>query len=209
MEMRIKEKNFPRAAAVIILINCICFILAEFVGSTTVPDTLIRCGALYSPLVNDGQYWRFITSMFMHSGVQHLINNMLTLYVLSDIFERELGTVKYIVVYLLGGIAGNVIEFVLDMRTEGFSFCVGASGAVFAVLGGLIAVLIINRGHVRGMTLKRILIMAALSVYSGFASPDIAVAAHLGGMASGFLMALLLYRKKRKDTDREKDPAEG
>ena len=124
------------------------------------------------------------------------MNNMITLFALGSIVEKEIGRIKYALLYFLGGLAGSAAEYGLSLRSGEPVVAVGASGAVFAVMGGLIWILLANKGKIHGITIRRILLYVALSVYFGFASAGIANGAHIGGMAAGFLLALLLYRKR-------------
>ncbi len=193
--MRRIRETVGYATAAVIALNIIYFLVSEISGPTEFSDVLIRWGALYTPRVRDGgQYWRFITAMFLHSGIRHLLNNMLTLYVLGSMLEKEAGTVRWLLIYLLGGLAGNIVEYALSIRNGEDIVAVGASGAVFAVMGGLLWVLIANKGKVAGMTIQRMLLLVGFSVYFGLVSTGVANAAHVGGLLSGFLLSLLFYR---------------
>lgn len=199
----------PSVTIALIVVNIAVFILAEiFFGPTGDAAVLRRAGGQVPSLVMGGEYWRLVSSMFIHSGIRHLLNNMLILYVLGEFLERLLGHVKFAVLYLLGGLAGNLAELAFQLRRGEDIVSVGASGAVFAIMGGVLLVLLRHRGHVRGLSIRQILIMLAFSVYFGFASEGIANEAHIGGLIAGFLLALLLYVKempviRRRDREEE------
>ncbi|MBE5995953.1 MAG: rhomboid family intramembrane serine protease [Lachnospiraceae bacterium] len=189
-------ENLKSVTGFLIAANVLWFLFVTVFGPTESSDVLIRWGALYTPYVEEGAWWRLLSCMFLHSGIRHLMNNMITLFALGAMLENEAGPVKYMLIYFLGGIAGSAAEYALSLRRGEPVVAVGASGAVFAVLGGLIWVLIANKGRIPGMSIRRLLIYAALSIYFGFASGGVANGAHIGGMIAGFLISLLLYRKR-------------
>ena len=178
--------------------NILYFFLSELTGPSSSGEVLMKWGALYTPsIAQDGEYWRFLTSMFLHAGIRHLSNNMLTLYVLGSMLEKEAGKIKYFVIYFAGGLAGGLAENLLSLYRGEDVMAVGASGAVFAVMGALLWVILINKGRAQGMTIQKMLLFAGFSVYFGFASSGVANAAHIGGLAAGFLLGIILYRRKK------------
>lgn len=187
--------------AILIILNIVIFLAVDMTGGTEDMLHMVECGAAFTPyIVDGGEYYRIITSMFLHFGIEHLANNMLVLFVLGGRLERTVGKVRFLLIYLLGGIMGNLVSLFLDIRKQDFSVSAGASGAVFAVMGAMICVLILLKGHVEDLTTRQILIMAAFSLYFGFTSSGVDNAAHVGGMAGGFICALILChpRKIRK-----------
>lgn len=188
--------------AVLMLLNILVFLAVEFTGGSTGIEHMLDWGAAYTPFIlGEGEYYRLFTSMFLHFGISHLANNMLVLFVLGGRLERTVGKVKFLIIYLLGGIAGNLLSLVWDMHTGEFAVSAGASGAVFAVLGGMIYVLVRMRGHVEDLSTRQILIMAAFSLYFGFTSGGVDNAAHIGGLIGGFLAAVLLFHPGRRSWD--------
>lgn len=199
--MREAWKNASRATVVIIALNILYFLVTEISGPTEFSDVLIRWGALYTPAVKEnGQYWRLFSAMFLHAGIRNLLNNMLTLYVLGSILEGETGWLRYSLIYLLGGLSGNAVEYGLSVRSGETVVAVGASGAVFAVMGALVWVLIRRKGRAKGMTIQRMLLLVGFSVYFGFASSGVANAAHVGGLLAGFLLGVIFYRLPKGKT---------
>lgn len=193
-------KKVPLTAA-LIFVNFVVFLIVEFGGGTQDTMHMLECGAAYTPMIlEQGQVYRIFTSMFLHFGIEHLVNNMLVLFVLGQRLEPVLGKVKFLLIYLLGGIGGNILSLYMDLKHLDYAVSAGASGAVFAVMGAMIYVLIRSRGKVEDLSARQILIMAAFSLYFGFTSSGVDNAAHVGGMLSGFLTAVLLFhpRKIRK-----------
>ncbi len=176
--------------------NCLCFLLSEFIGQTTDSDTLVRVGALYTPLVTQGQYWRLLTAMFLHAGMAHLLNNMVTLCVLGGMLEDVIGKWRFLLIYLAGGLAGNVTEYMLSVQRNRPVVAVGASGAVFSVMGAVLFVIIRTRGRGFRIGIRRMVLFVALSVYFGFVGSNVANAAHLTGLGTGFLLGALLFRMR-------------
>lgn len=177
--------------------NILIFIVLEIFGNTEDSAYMLRSGAAYTPLILEGEWYRLITSMFLHFGIGHLLNNMVLLLFLGDTLEGMIGKWKYLLIYLGGGIIGNLFSLILDCRTGQMAVSAGASGAVFAVIGGILVILIRHKGRYYNMTASRVLFMMALSIYYGFQSTGVDNAAHVGGALGGIFLTLLLYRKKK------------
>ena len=191
------RKKAPYITTALIIINIVIFFLAEiFSGSTENTQVLIRWGGAYVPYIAQGEYWRLFTAMFMHAGMRHLLNNMLILYVMGQHLEFLLGRICFAVLYLAGGLSANYAAYLWYRSRGEATVAVGASGAVFAVIGALIWIILRNRGRADGLTLRQMLIMLVLSLYFGFVSRGVSNAAHIAGLISGFVLAVLLYRKR-------------
>lgn len=181
---------------IIIGVNIIVFALMEIFGDTDNITFMLKCGAAYTPWILDGQWYRLFTSMFLHFGVSHLLNNMVLLLFLGDMLEEAAGKWRYLLIYLGGGLAGNIVSLLMDYRTGEMVVSAGASGAVFAVIGGIFVILIKQRGKVENLTLPRLVFVIFLSIYHGFQSTGIDNAAHIGGLLGGIILAFFVYRKK-------------
>jgi rhomboid protease GluP len=146
--------------------------------------------------------------MFLHGDISHLAGNMMVLFFLGNIVEKELGHIRYFILYFISGIAGAMaslwMQSIRIMYGEEVVGSIGASGAIFGMLGGLLWILIRNRGHLAEMSLLRVLFLVCYALYGGLMSSNVDNAAHFGGLAAGFFMAVLLYRKKKKPKEREK-----
>ena len=178
------------ATLTLIIINIVVFLMVEFTGLSQDTLHMLDWGAAYTPLiVEKGEVYRLFTSMFLHFGIEHLINNMLVLFV---------GKLRFIVIYLAGGMTGSVLSLVWDLRQGEYAVSAGASGAVFAVMGAMIYVVIRNKGRLEDLSVRQILVMAVFSLYFGFASSGVDNAAHTGGLAAGFLLAVFCYHRRKK-----------
>lgn len=195
-----KAKWFSRKALfsvnnLLILINIMVFLWLEFQGSTSDSIFMLEHGVLYWPYVEKmHQYYRVLSSMFMHFGVGHLLNNMLVLFFIGATLERALGKRKYALLYLGSGVAANLISGWFYTITNSPTMTCGASGAIFGVAGGLLYVVIRNKGHYEDLSSKRMILFVILSIYTGFTNTQINLVAHLSGLIVGVLMALILYR---------------
>ena len=198
--MRILEEIRKEPVTVaLILINVLVFIVVELTGTSQNAWHVLEYGAAYTPyIVGNGEVYRLFTSMFLHFGIEHLVNNILVLFVLGSRLEQVIGKIRFLLIYLLGGIAGNIFSLFLELWQQDFSVSAGASGAVFAVMGAMIYVVVRNKGWLGDLSMKQILIMAAFSLYFGFASSGVDNAAHVGGLLAGFVLAVVLWHPSRK-----------
>ena len=179
-------------------INILVFLIFEIMGSTNDVIFMAEHGASYTPLIlQNGEYYRLFTCMFLHFGIDHLFNNMLVLVFLGDTLEHTVGKIRYLIIYFGGGVLANILSCFLEVRSGEFSVSAGASGGIFAVVGALLYIVIINKGKLGDITGKRLFLMAALSLFQGFTSLGVDNAAHVGGLAFGLILAVLLYRKRR------------
>lgn len=180
-------------------LNILVFVVLESIGNTEDAGFMLKWGAAYTPLILDGEWYRIFTSMFMHFGFSHLMNNMVLLLFLGDTLEGILGKWKYLVIYLGGGLLGNLLSLFMDCRvgmTGEMAVSAGASGAVFAVIGGIFTILLRDRERIQDMTARRVFFMILLTLYHGFQSAGVDNAAHLGGVLGGMFLTLILYRKR-------------
>lgn len=187
------------ATIILVVLNVLVFLAVEFTGFSQDTVHMLDWGAAYTPcIVEEGETYRIFTSMFLHFGIEHLINNMLVLFVLGSRVERVIGSLRFAVIYFLGGIAGNVVSLLYDLKQGEAAVSAGASGAVFAVMGGMILVVLCNKGRLEDLSMRQILILAVFSLYFGFTSSGVDNAAHLGGFLAGFILAVIVYHPRRK-----------
>ena len=155
---------------------------------------MLNNGAMNPYLVlYEGQWYRLFTATFMHFGIQHLANNMLLLFLLGQIFERAVGPVRYLGIYLGSGLAGSFLSFFYLCLMNKNDIVAGASGAIFGIVGGMIIVVLCNRGSYSGISAKRMLFMASLTLYFGFATAGTDNVGHLGGLLAGIILTFFTY----------------
>lgn len=194
---RMRKNPVSRVNFTIIIINILVFAWVEATGSSENLAHMLECGAAFPPLIAAGEYYRLVTCMFLHFGFEHLFNNMLLLFFIGDYLERAVGPLRYGVIYLLGGLGGSLLSFFYNLEIGREVVSAGASGAVFAVIGAMVYVVIVHKGKLEDISLQRLLLMAVLSIYFGIVSGGVDNVAHIGGFAAGFLLGMIVYRKGR------------
>lgn len=131
----------------------------------------------------DGQYWRLLTSMFLHAGLLHLAFNMYALYLFGDLVEDIYGRVSFIAIYFLSGFLGSAASYVFGNPGV---VAVGASGAIFGLIGAWAAYNYRRRGTALGSAnLRGALIIVAINLVLGFSIAGIDNLAHIGGLVTG------------------------
>lgn len=195
--------NKTPVSIMIICLNVIVFLAVEITGGSGDLEHMISCGAAYVPLIRHGhEYYRLFSCMFLHFGMEHLINNMVALYFVGGHLERAVGKARFLLIYLAGGLGASCLSYYSDVQAGSVHVSAGASGAVFAVIGAMIFVLLREKGQLEGLTVRQMVFMAAISLYSGFTGTDVDNVAHLGGIFCGFVLALLVYRRRLPDMER-------
>jgi rhomboid protease GluP len=169
------------------------------VGLVQQPEAVLSQGALVPALVAQGEAWRLITSAFLHSGFVHLALNMLSLYFLGSFAEVTFGRSRFLALYLISGIAGGLAYLYFGSFNAP---AVGASGAIFGLLGGVFG-FAIRRGtfSTRNPIISQLLLLTAINLFLGATIPGVSNTAHigglLGGLVFGYLMAPTVYSRKR------------
>ena len=191
-------KQYPSwCNAAIVLINVVVFLVLSTLGDTESAAFMEQHGAVFPPDVfGQGEWWRLFTAMFLHFGLAHLANNMIVLFWTGDRLERLVGKWRYLIIYFGAGLCGNLLSLLGTQSKGTLTVSAGASGAIFGVFGALLWVVIANRGRVEELNISGIVIMIALSLYYGFTSTGVDNWCHVGGLIGGFLLSLLLYRRK-------------
>ena len=184
----------------LMVINVLVFFLLSLRGDTESGYFMLQYGAMYEPLVTEGhEYYRLITSLFLHFGIQHLLNNMVMLGALGYQLENEVGRVKFLLIYFISGIGGNLCSLYWNVSHGEQVISAGASGAIFGLMGSLLYIVAVNRGRLGRLSGRGMLIMVALSLYFGLTSSGVDNSAHIGGLICGILITVLLYRRKKTD----------
>lgn len=197
-----KQKPEALCTTVIIVINVAVFLILSLFGDTEDAVFMFQHGAMYEPMVTQQhEFYRIFTSMFLHFGITHLLNNMVLLGALGWNLELEIGKMRFLIIYLVSGIGGNLISLYFGISAETYAVSAGASGAIFGLMGALLYVVIANRGRLGRLSGRGMLFMVILSLYFGFTSSGVDNWAHIGGLITGFVMAVILYRRKNSYGD--------
>lgn len=185
---------------ILITINVVVFLITAYL-SKSITDidqgVLTAAGGQYNLLVEQGQFWRIFTAMFLHFSILHIGLNMLSLFFVGTAIEMFYGKWRYLVIYLASGIAGGIATLVLYPPE---TLAVGASGAIFGVFGALGAFYIVNRRSLGAYGQGAIfnwLFWLVLNLVWSFSIPNIAIYDHIGGLAAGLILGLVLVRRLR------------
>lgn len=193
-----RQKPEAVCTTVLIIANAAVFFIMLLIGDTEDTYFMMNHGAMYEPAIVEGkEYYRIFTSMFLHFGITHLLNNMVMLGALGWNLELETGKVKFLIIYFGSGITGNLLSLFINMSTGENVVSAGASGAVFGLMGALFYVVIANRGRIGRLSGRGMIFMILLSLYFGLTSSGVNNEAHIGGLICGFILAAALYRRKR------------
>lgn len=193
-----RQKPEAICTVALIVINVAVFFILTMFGDTEDAVFMLQHGAMYEPNIIEGhEYYRIFTCLFLHFGITHLLNNMVLLGALGWNLELEIGKVRFVIIYFASGIIGNIVSLFYDLTLEQPAVSAGASGAIFGLMGALLYVVIANRGRLGRLSGRGMLVMVALSLHFGLTSTGVDNLAHIGGVVSGFLLAVLLYRRKQ------------
>ena len=193
-----RQKPEAICTVALIVINVAVFFILTMFGDTEDAVFMLQHGAMYEPYIIEGhEYYRIFTCLFLHFGITHLLNNMVMLGALGWNLEVEIGKVRFVIIYFASGIIGNIVSLFYDLTLEQPAVSAGASGAIFGLMGALLYVVIANRGRLGRLSGRGMLVMVILSLYFGLTSTGVDNLAHIGGLVSGFLLAVLLYRRKQ------------
>lgn len=187
------ENGKPLFTYVILAIQIVVFLLMEVKGSSTSSSTLIQFGAKINPLILDGEWWRFLTPIFLHIGTLHLLMNSIALFYVGPLVERLFGNGRFIFIYLFAGFSGSLASFVTNPNLSA-----GASGAIFGCFGALLYFgTVYPKLFFRTMGMN-LLIVIGLNIIFGFSVQGIDNAGHIGGLVGGFLAAGIVHFPKVK-----------
>jgi rhomboid protease GluP len=179
----------------LIAVNVLVFIVMLANGAGFWEPTaqqVLKWGADYGPLTLNGQWWRIFASVFVHLGLMHIVLNMFVLLSIGPFMERLSGGTAYLLLYIVSGIGGAAASLIWHP----FLVSCGASGAIFGLYGGLLAYLLRYRSTIPNESLTSLLkgatIFIGYNLIYGLAKPEVDLAAHLGGLAAGFVAGLFL-----------------
>ncbi len=193
----------------IIALNVIAFIITGLRGGGWVdsnPEKMLEMGADFAPYTTSGQWWRLMTSSFLHFGVIHLLANMYALLFVGQIAERLFGNTIFAVIYLLSALLSGLAS----VWFEPLSISAGASGAIFALYGAVIAFVVMQKGSFPKAAAKAVmqsaLVFVGYNVLYGFSAKGISNAAHLGGLVSGLVLGAVMSRPVIREKRRAQFP---
>jgi membrane associated rhomboid family serine protease len=177
----------PRATFALIAICVVAFLVVGGAGGGfggSIGGAGFARYALFGPSVASGEWWRLVTAIFLHVNIIHLLFNMYALYWIGPVLEQRFGTVRYVALFLVGGLWGSAGALILSPQ----AVTVGASGAIFGLMGALVVV--VRRRGTRD--LGGIGAVIALNLVFTFTFSGISIGGHIGGLIGGTLAAAVL-----------------
>lgn len=188
----------PIITVSLIIINVIVFILMYILGKDSQDAfTLIKFGAFQKDLILGGEYYRLITSAFLHIGIFHLLFNCYALYVIGRQLESFLGKIKFLIIYLVSALCESLMSMIFPI-----SISAGASGAIFGLLGSLLYFGYNYRVYLGTVLKSQIIPLILINLIFGFMVSGINNAAHIGGLIGGILITMSLgikYKSKKSE----------
>lgn len=199
-----RSNKIPWMTLLLLAANVLVYLYVEMKGSTYDSETMIQMGAIYEPLViQNHEYYRLINHFFLHFGIDHLFNNMISLLVLGYSLEPVMGKARFVSLYFLSGILAGITSILYNVYIGQETISCGASGAIYGLMGALLVMLIVgNRGEISS-EVPRYLLYIGISIYSGLQDTGIDNAAHIGGFVAGFLICLIMSRFVRMEVSYE------
>ena len=175
----------------LVIVNVFVYLLtvAQGAGLNSPGGNLFDKGLLFGPYVAQGEWWRLFTSMFLHAGVLHIALNMVGLWWLGSIVEQSLGHGRYLLLYVASGLAGSAGALLVSPLQP----TVGASGAIYGILGSLLILEWLQTGTFAGPALTLIVINLAFS----FTAAGISWGGHVGGLTAGILGTLAIWQARQ------------
>ncbi|WP_331487806.1 rhomboid family intramembrane serine protease [Anaerocolumna sp. AGMB13025] len=194
------SRYFSKCNTFLILINVLVFLFVEGKDNTSIAtNKVLDFGALYWPAIRyNYEYYRLFTYMFLHGGIEHLGNNMIVLLIIGDNLERAAGKFKYLLIYFGSGVIAGIVSMSYNMLNNTNTVSIGASGAIFGVVGAVAYIVVVNKGRLEDISTRQIALFVVFSLYGGLTSQGVDNAAHIGGLAGGILLAAIFYRKQKK-----------
>jgi rhomboid protease GluP len=173
---------------ILLAANIIIWLVMELVGGSTNAEVLIIFGALERELVFSGQWWRMVSSAFLHIGVLHLLVNSYTLYQLGPFIESFFGQSKFIATYVLTAVSASVVSILFSP-----SISAGASGALFGLIGLLLGNAWAQKRYTLDLPIDEMQLIpfVIFNLAIGFINPQINNWAHIGGLVGGILLGYI------------------
>lgn len=186
MNQFVKKQN--QITIIFAILNIIAYIIYTILG-----EIVYNMGSLSAvDIIERQEYYRILTCMFLHADVEHLIGNMLFIVILGEMLEQAVGHVRFVVIYLMTGIASGLFSIGYEIATSSFYHSVGASGAACGLIGALLVLVIQHHGYYKEISLRRMILAIVYLIYTGLQSPVVNNAAHIGGLIAGVLIMWLL-----------------
>ncbi len=177
------EPKKPVVTLFLIFLNLVCFLLPKLFG---IDDWFLETFFTYGPLIRIGQYYRLLTGAFLHANLFHFFFNMYALYIIGSQLENFMGRVKYLIIYLFSCLSASL----LSITFSGNGASIGASGAIFGLMGSLLYFGYHYRVYLGNVIRSQIIPLIMINLLFGFIMNGIDNAAHIGGLIGGLLISI-------------------
>lgn len=174
------------------LISIMVFFYMDLFGNLSDTTYIYNHGAAeWHSVLEDNEFYRLLTSMFIHFDFGHLFNNMISLFAVGSQLEPAIGHIKYTIIYILSGLAASMTSVLYHASTDAYVISAGASGAIFGLFGAYAVCSLFDMVKHKNLSFSRIAIISILMLYNGMANESVDNAAHLGGMIFGCIIAFI------------------
>ena len=192
IEQVFKDK-IPYITYFLIALNVIFYIVPILLGDY---QWILNSGCVHGPSIRGGQYYRLLTGMFLHGSIFHIFFNCYALYIIGSQIESFMGKTKYIIIYLFSGIMGSLFS----MTFGGATASIGASGAIFGLMGALLYFGYYYRVYLGNVLKSQIVPLILFNLVLGFIIPGVDNFGHIGGLVGGLLITRALGVKDKTTT---------
>lgn len=192
IEQVFKDK-IPYITYFLIALNVIFYIVPILLGDY---QWILNSGCVHGPSIRGGQYYRLLTGMFLHGSIFHIFFNCYALYIIGSQIESFMGKTKYIIIYLFSGIMGSLFS----MTFGGATASIGASGAIFGLMGALLYFGYYYRVYLGNVLKSQIIPLILFNLILGFIIPGVDNFGHIGGLVGGLLITRALGVKDKTTT---------
>lgn len=186
------KSKVPYITYFLIVVNVIFYVVPMLLGSD-VYQYIIDAYCIHGPSIRAGQYYRLLTGIFLHGNIVHLLFNCYALYVLGGQIESFFGKFKYIIIYLFSGLTGSLLSITLSGNVGS----IGASGAIFGLMGSLLYFGYHYRVYLGNVIKSQIVPLILLNLAIGFISSGIDNWGHIGGLIGGIVITMALGVKEK------------
>lgn len=192
-------KQQPICCISIVALNVLVFLIVDLLLNHQQYETIMNeLGVQWGAIRYQKEYYRLFSYMFLHSGMDHLFNNMIVLFFVGQSLERFITKPKFLAIYFGSGIIAGAVSMGYNMLKNEYVLSVGASGAIFGLVGAMLYAVILHRGRLQSISTRQIMLFIIFSLYGGLASSNVDNAAHIGGFLAGIVLAAILIRKENR-----------
>lgn len=196
----LSRRSFPPVTIILLIINVLVFLRTDLFHPLNQESSWIAWGACsWQGFFQDHEYYRLLTSMFLHLNTEHITGNMISLIFVGNYLEQHIGSRRFLSLYFTSGILADFASMVYNMMRNANVISVGASGALYGITGGLLVYAFLHRGESDNLNVRQLIFAIILSLAGGGRTFDnIDHSAHIGGFLSGMLLMPLLNHGKAR-----------